>query len=164
MTERLSGNWVSALSAGIPPDPRTSREHQACVVSILISVLLAVGVATAAAEDLCPDVDKTPPTEGSRMTEDVFEVPAGLDAADKLQAYLNQEKIPYDFSQVVNAFVTKGVILRLQALAARTALDLAKTRQAAGSANTGDLDKAAAEAKKGLEAFCTFMVNAVVAE
>ena len=94
------------------------------------------------------------------MTEDTFEVPAGLDAADKLQAYLNQEKIAYDFSQVVNSFVAKGVILRQQALATRTALELAKAR----NAGKDEMDKAEAAARQGLEAFCGFMVNAVVAE
>jgi len=98
------------------------------------------------------------------MPEDTFEVPAGLDAADKLQAYLNQEKITYDFSEVINSFVTKGVILRQQAMAARTALELAKAKQTAGSATNDDVAKAETEAIKGLDAFCGFMVNAVVAE
>ena len=94
------------------------------------------------------------------MSEDTFEVPTGLDAADKLQAYLNQEKIAYDFSQVVNSVVAKGVILRQQAMAARTSLELAKAKNVPKDA----LDKAEGAAKQGLEAFCAFMVTAVVAE
>ena len=127
------------------------------VISVLI---LLANFGPALAEDLCPDIDKVKPPEGTRMSEDTFEVPAGLDAADKLQAYLNQEKIDYDFSEVVNSFVTKGVILRQQAIAARVALELAKAK----NVSKDDMDKADAGAKRGLEAFCGFMVNAVVAE
>lgn len=130
----------------------------------LIAVTLAAGLNAATAADLCPDIAKTPPPEGTRMPEDSFEVPAGLDAADKLQAYLNQETITYDFNQVVNSFVAKGAILRQQAIAARTFLELAKSRKAAGAAQAEDVSKAEADAKKALDAFCGFMANAVVAE
>lgn len=130
---------------------------------VVLAAMLFIGsYIVAPAQDLCPEADKKAPAEGTRMTEDTFEVPAGLDATDKLQAYLNQETITYDFGQVVNSFVAKGVILRQQALATRTTLELAKARQAAGAA--GDLTKADSDAKKALEAFCNFMINAVVAE
>ena len=132
---------------------------------LLLSMLLVlVCCGQAAAQDLCPDVDKQPTTEGKRMSEDTFEVPTGLDAADKLQGYLNQDTIAYDFAEVVNSAVVKGVILREQALATRTAADLAKAQQAGGKASADDVAKADAEAKKGLDAFCAFMANAVVAE
>jgi len=127
---------------------------------MLIALLMFASASGAAAENLCPEPDKAAPAEGTRMTEDIFEVPAGLDAADKLQAYLNQENLTYDFGQVVNSFVAKGVILRQQALMGRTAVELAKAKQA----KPEDVAKADAEAKKGLDAFCAFMVNAVVAE
>jgi hypothetical protein len=131
---------------------------------LLTALILAASGIPAVADNLCSEVDSKPTAEGTRMPEDTFEVPAGLDAADKLQAYLNQEKIEYDFGQVINSFVAKGVILRQQALAASTSLELAEAKQAAGKANADDVAKAEAEAKKGLEAFCGFMVNAVVAE
>ena len=127
------------------------------MLSVFVMLACASG---AAAETLCPESDKTAPAEGTRMTEDTFEVPAGLDAADKLQAFLNQENLTYDFAQVVNSFVAKGVILRQQALMGRATVELAKARQA----KPEDLAKAEAEAKKGLDAFCAFMINAVVAE
>ena len=116
---------------------------------VLIALMIHACANGAAAENLCPEPDKAAPAEGTRMTEDTFEAPAGLDAADKLQAFLNQENLTYDFAQVVNSFVAKGVILRQQALMGRATVELAK---------------AEAEAKKGLDAFCAFMVNAVVAE
>lgn len=127
---------------------------------LALAMVIGLGVGAAAAETLCPEPDKAAPSEGTRMTEDTFEAPAGLDAADKLQAYLNQENLTYDFGQVVNSFVAKGVILRQQALMGRTAVELAKAKQA----KPDDIAKAEAEAKKGLDAFCAFMVNAVVAE
>jgi len=127
---------------------------------VLIALMIHACANGAAAENLCPEPDKAAPAEGTRMTEDIFEVPAGLDAADKLQAFLNQENLTYDFGQVVNSFVAKGVILRQQALMGRTAVELAKAKQA----KPDDVAKAEAEAKKGLDAFCAFMVNAVVAE
>ena len=127
---------------------------------LLIGFALVASLGSAAAEDLCPEVARQPVAEGTRMTEDTFEVPAGLDAADKLQAYLNQEKLDYDFNQVLNSVVAKGVILRQQALVARTALELVKAR----NAGKDEVDKAEVAARKGLEAFCAFMVNAVVAD
>ena len=130
----------------------------------LAFVGLLASLGSAAAADLCPDVDRTPPSEGTRMSEETFEVPAGLDAVDKLQAYLNQDMIAYDFGQVVNSVVVKGVILRQQALASQTALELAKAKLAAGTASADDVAKADASAKTGLDAFCAFMANAVVAE
>ena len=127
-------------------------------------LLLFTGSSLVVAEDLCPDAAKLPTQEGTRMTEDSFEVPAGLDAAEKLVGFLNKAQLSYEFEQVVNAFVVKGVILRQQALAAGTALELARLKQQAGSANKVDADKAELAAKKSLEAFCAFMADAVVAE
>jgi hypothetical protein len=127
---------------------------------LALAMVFGLGACAADAENLCPAPDNSAPAEGTRMTEDTFEAPAGLDAADKLQTYLNQENLTYDFGQVVNSFVAKGVILRQQALMGRTAVELAKARQA----KPEDIAKAEAEAKRNLEAFCAFMVNAVVAE
>lgn len=132
--------------------------------SVFVSMLLLAGLGPASAEDLCPDVSKLSVAEGTRMTEDTFEVPAGLDAADKLTEFLNKETLSYDFNQVVNSFVAKGVILRQQAVGARVALELAKAKLSAGSVSKDDVSKADATASKALESFCGFMVNAVVAE
>ena len=46
----------------------------------------------------------------------------------------------------------------------RVSLELARVKQAAGAASKGDVDKAEAAAGKAREAFCRFMVDAVVAE
>ena len=125
------------------------------------AAVAAVGLSgTAMAEELCPDVSKQPVQEGTRMSEETFEVPSGLDAAGKLSEFLNKETLTYDFSQVINAFVTKGVILRQQALGTRGALELAKAKQQ----SKDDIEKAEATAKKALDTFCAFMVTAVVAE
>lgn len=127
----------------------------------VLAAVVTVGLCSAApAEEICPDVNKQPVQEGTRMSEETFEVPSGLDAADKLSEFLNKETLTYDFSQVVNAFVTKGVILRQQAFGARGALELAKAKQQ----SKDDVEKAEATAKKALETFCAFMVIAVVAE
>ena len=131
---------------------------------LIASVALLCLSGEAPAEELCPDVAKQPVQEGTRMSEETFEVPAGLDAASKLSEFLNKVTLAYDFNQVVNAFVTKGVILRQQALGTRVSLELARVKQAAGAASKGDVDKAEAAAGKAREAFCRFMVDAVVAE
>ena len=130
----------------------------------LSGLLMVAVLGTAHAEDLCPEVAKQPVTEGTRMPEETFEVPAGLDAAGKLSEFLNSETLTYDFKQVVNAFVTKGVILRQQALGARVALELASAKQKNGTASAADVDKARAAAGKAMESFCAFMQDAVVAE
>ena len=128
---------------------------------LLLSMLFVlVCCGQAAAQDLCPDVDKQPTAEGVRMQEDTFEVKDGVDATEELQTYLNKDTIAYDFNQVVNTVIIRGVILRQQALATRTALSLAK----ASAAKPDDVTKAEADAKTALDAFCTFMVSAVVAE
>ena len=131
---------------------------------ILGGMLLLASIAAGNAEDLCPDIDKQPVQQGSRILEETLEVPAGLDAADKLSEFLNKQALTYDFGQVVNAFVIKGVILRQQALGGRLALDLAKARQQAGAMTSGDVAKAEIAAKKGLDAFCGYMLIAVIAE
>ena len=131
---------------------------------VLAAAALACIGTTALADDLCPDVAKRPVSEGTRMTEDTFEVPAGLDAADKLMTSLDKAKISYEFEQVVDAFVVKGVILRQQALAARTSRELSELKLKTGAATKAEADMAAAGAAKALEKFCTFMLDAVVAE
>ena len=131
---------------------------------LIASVALLCLSSVAPAEELCPDAAKQPVQEGTRMSEETFEVPAGLDAANKLSEFLNKVTLAYDFNQVVNAFVAKGVILRQQALGARVSLELSRVKQAAGAASKDDVDKTEAAAGKALEAFCRFMVDAVVAE
>ncbi len=131
---------------------------------VVVAMMLANSGQLALAEDLCPDAAKLPTQEGTRMTEDTFEVPSGLDAADKLIGFLNKEHLAYEFEQVVNSFVVKGVMLRQQALTARTELELAKLKLPTGSAAKTEVDKAEAAAKKSLGKFCAFMVDAVVAE
>ena len=129
------------------------------------AAVATVGLSSAAmAEELCPDVNKQPVQDGTRMSEETFEVPSGLDAADKLTEFLNKETLTYDFSQVINAFVTKGVILRQQALGTRVALELAKMRAPANPTSKVDVTAAEVSAKKALDTFCAFMVTAVVAE
>jgi hypothetical protein len=120
--------------------------------------MLLTCAATARAELLCPEIANSPAAEGSRMSEDTFEAPQGLDAAEKLLAFLNTEKLQYDFGQVLNAFVAKGVILRQRLEIARQAAELA--RRGAG----GETAKAEAVEKQAREAFCRFMQDAVVAE
>ncbi len=112
------------------------------------------------AEDLCPPPTALPAQEGTRMTEDNFELPSGLDATEKLSAFLNKEHLTYSFEQVVNAFLAKGVMLRQGAVIAAQAVDLARLKP--GSA--ADIAKAETEARKARERYCTFMVDAVVAE
>lgn len=128
--------------------------------------LAIVGASSALADTalLCADVDKLPTQEGARMSEDAFEAAAGLDAAGKLQDYLNQDTVSYDFGQVVNSVVVKGAILRLQALNAQAALDLERAKLAAGGSTQQIVDKVAIETKKQRDAYCDFMKDAVIAE
>jgi hypothetical protein len=132
-------------------------------VPVIAVIWLALWQA-AVADVLCPEVAKTPVQEGTRLPEEAFEVPAGLDAADKLVASLNKAKLSYQFEQVVDAFVIKGALLRQQALASQTTWELLALKSQTGAASKSDADKAAAVAKKSLDAFCAFMADAVVAE
>jgi len=128
--------------------------------SVIVALLMTASAGLANAENLCPTPDTLPAQDGTRMTEDVFELPSGLDATEKLSAFLNKEHLTYQFEQVVNAFLAKGVMLRQGAIIAAQARDLAKLR----GANTDDLAKATREAKSALETYCSFMADAVVAE
>lgn len=127
--------------------------------SLTIAVLLAA-TGLAQAENLCPPPESLPVQDGTRLTEDTFELPSGLDATEKLSAFLNKEHITYSFEQVVNAFVAKGALLRQGAEIAELALQLA-TAKSAGQAEIG---RAAAAAKKARDVYCGFMADAVVAE
>ena len=59
-----------AAAEGVSVEGRLKR-----VPFAFITMLACIGTATAAG--LCPDVDKTPPSEGTRMSEETFEVPDG---------------------------------------------------------------------------------------
>ena len=114
----------------------------------------------AQAENLCPPPESLPTQEGTRMTEDTFELPSGLDATEKLSAFLNKEHLNYSFDQVVNAFVAKGALLRQGAEITALALQLATAK----SARQTEINQAATAAKKARDSYCAFMADAVVAE
>ncbi len=94
------------------------------------------------------------------MTEDTFDLPSGLDATEKLSAFLNKEHLSYSFEQVVNAFLARGVMLRQGAVIANQALELAKAK----SADKSEIDRAESEVRRAHDRYCSFMADAVVAE
>ena len=114
----------------------------------------------AQAENLCPPPESLPTQEGTRMTEDTFDLPSGLDATEKLSAFLNKEHLSYSFEQVVNAFLARGVMLRQGAVIANQALELAKAK----SADKSEIDRAESEVRRAHDRYCSFMADAVVAE
>ena len=126
----------------------------------LLSALFMALATTARADNLCPPPESLPAQDGTRLTEDTFELPSGLDAAEKLSAFLNKEHLSYSFEQVVNAFVAKGALLRQGAEITGLALQLATAK----SAGQAEISQAAAAAKKALDSYCGFMADAVVAE
>ncbi len=128
---------------------------------VVLNGVFVLALATLAhAENLCPPLESLPVQDGTRMTEDNFELPSGLDATEKLSAFLNSEHLTYSFEQVLNAFLAKGVLLRQGAVITAQVLELAKLKSAAKP----DIDKAEIDAKKAHDSYCGFMADAVVAE